>query len=158
MSIPPSVARRAYQAAQRGDDSAFFYVRRFINLQGGADEYVVVICRMTDGTARSPFSLTEVKLSFGVETPVLQLKQGGKMPPVKAEISYNGTGRLKGRWEVVLPGDELPEAVDLLSEASLPAEQARNPAPLHGTGPIQRFSAARRPDGPFRPRSCKIPH
>jgi hypothetical protein len=117
------VARRAYQAAQRGDDSAFFYVRRFINLQGGADEYVVVICRMTDGTARAPFSLTEVKLSFGVDTPVLQLQPGGKMPPVKAEISYNGTGRLKGRWEVALPGDEPPEAVDLLSEASLPAEQ-----------------------------------
>ncbi len=123
MSIPPSVARRAYQAAQRGEDSAFFYVRRFINALGGPDEYVVVICRMTDGTARSPFSLTEVKLSFATEAPVLQLPAGGKMPSVKAVISYNGTGRLKGRWEVVLPGDEPPEAADLLTEASLPAER-----------------------------------
>ena len=123
MSIPPSVARRAYQAAQRGDDSAFFYVRRFVSLLGKPDQYVVVICRMTDGTARSPFSLTEIRLSFGVETPVLQLMPGTKMPPIKAEISYNGTGRLKGRWEVVLPGDESPEAEDLLTEASLPAER-----------------------------------
>src|SRR5262249_6822237 len=32
MSIPPSVARRAYQAAQAGSVSSFFYVRHFINL------------------------------------------------------------------------------------------------------------------------------
>jgi len=123
MSIPPSVARRAYEAAQKGADSAFFYVRHFVNLLGGPDEYVVVTCRMTDGTARSPFSLTEVKLSFNVDTPVLQVMPGQSMPGVKAEISYNGTGRLKGRWEVVLPGDELPDAADLLTEASLPAER-----------------------------------
>jgi len=123
MSIPPSVARRAYQAAQRGEDSAFFYVRHFVNLLGGPDEYVVVICRMTDGTARSPFALTEVKLSFANDVPVLQLATGQALPAVKAEIAYNGTGRLKGRWEVVLPGDEPPGAEDLLPEASLPAER-----------------------------------
>src|SRR5262245_12763563 len=32
MSIPPSVARRAYQAAQAGSVSSFFYVCDFINL------------------------------------------------------------------------------------------------------------------------------
>ena len=31
MSIPPSVARRAYQSAADGDDSRFFYVRHFIS-------------------------------------------------------------------------------------------------------------------------------
>jgi hypothetical protein len=122
MSIPPSVARRAYQEAQRGGDSAFFYVRRFVSTIGRPDEYVVVTCRMTDGTARAPFSLTEVKLRFEIDTPVLQLAPGTKMPKVKADISYNGTGRLKGRWEVVAPGDESPSAQDLLTEASLPAE------------------------------------
>ncbi|MEW5975597.1 MAG: hypothetical protein AB1898_07305 [Acidobacteriota bacterium] len=123
MSIPPSVARRAFQAAQLGADSAFFYVRRFLNLRGGPDEYVVVTCRMTEGGARSPFALTEVKLSFAREVPVLFLRPGERLPSIKAEISYNGTGRLKGRWEVVLPGEELPEAVDLLTEASLPVER-----------------------------------
>ena len=35
MSIPPSVARRAYQAAVNGEDSRFFYVRRFVSTTGG---------------------------------------------------------------------------------------------------------------------------
>jgi hypothetical protein len=44
-------------------------------------------------------------------------------PPIKAEITYNGTGRLRGRWEVVLPGEQPPEDFDLLTEASLPIEE-----------------------------------
>jgi len=36
---------------------------------------------------------------------------------------YNGTGRLKGRWEVALPGEQPPEEQDLLTEATLPFEQ-----------------------------------
>lgn len=123
MSIPPSVARRAYQAAQSGAVGTFFYVRRFTNLQGGPDEFVVVTCRLTEGGARSPLALTDVKLSFAADTPILFDKPGEAMPTIKAEIAYNGTGRLKGRWEAVLPGDELPEARDLLTEATLPVEQ-----------------------------------
>jgi len=123
MSIPPSVSRRAYQAAQSGTVGSFFYVRRFISLQGGPDEFVAVTCRLTEGGARSPLALTEVKLSFAVEAPILFVKPGDRMPAIKAEIAYNGTGRLKGRWEAVLPGEELPEAKDLLTEATLPVEQ-----------------------------------
>jgi hypothetical protein len=122
MSIPPSVSRRAFQAARRGEDSAFFYVRRFVRLSGGPDEYVVVICRMTEGGARSPFALTDVKISFDLDAPVVFVRPGDRIPAIRAEIHYNGTGRLQGRWEVVLPGDELPEAKDLLTEASLPIE------------------------------------
>src|SRR5215510_4426986 len=44
-------------------------------------------------------------------------------PQIKAEITYTGAGRLKGRWEVVMPGEERPEPNDLLTEASLPIEQ-----------------------------------
>lgn len=36
---------------------------------------------------------------------------------------YTGTGRLKGRWELVRPGEELPNNRDLLSEAALPPEE-----------------------------------
>jgi hypothetical protein len=36
---------------------------------------------------------------------------------------YTGSGRLQGRWEVVLPGDNLPTDDDLVSEAALPAER-----------------------------------
>jgi hypothetical protein len=123
MSIPPSVARRAYQAAELGANSAFYYVRRFVRTSAGLDVYVVVTCRMAGGGARVPLALTDVRLAFGVETPVLFLEQGAGAPPLAAELTYNGTGRFKGRWEIVLPGEEPPEARDLLTEASLPLEE-----------------------------------
>jgi len=126
MSIPPSVSRRAYQAAQDGAVSSFFYVRRFINTAGGPDEFVPVTCRLSGGGARTPFALTDVKVSFNSRTAdsaVVQIEPGKKPPAIKAEISYNGTGRLRGRWEVVLPGEQPPDDFDLLTEASLPIEQ-----------------------------------
>lgn len=123
MSIPPSVALRAYQAAVRGADSRFFYVRHFVSTVGGPDQFVAVTCRLTGGGARTPFSLTDVKLSFDADTPVLLAKRGEPLPKIKAEITYTGTGRLKGRWEAVLPGEEAPSETDLLTEATLPIEQ-----------------------------------
>jgi hypothetical protein len=78
---------------------------------------------MSGGGARTPFALTDLKLSFGVDKAIVMVKSGERLPGVKAEIAYNGTGRLKGRWEVVVPGDELPAVSDLLTEASLPTEQ-----------------------------------
>ena len=123
MSIPPSVARRARQAAETGARSSFFYVRRFVSLSGGPDEYVAVTCRLAGGGARVPFSLTDVRLRFDTDEPVLFVKPGTPPPPVAADITFNGTGRLKGRWEVVVPGDELPEPRDLLTEATLPIEE-----------------------------------
>lgn len=123
MSIPPSVARRAYQAAEAGAISSFYYVRRFADPLGARpDEYVVVTCRMTGGGARTPFSLVDVRLAFDTEDPVLSVAHGKIPPRFSAKIAYNGTGRLRGRWEVVFPGEEPPSAVDLLTEATLPAE------------------------------------
>ncbi len=123
MSIPPSVARRAYQAAVDGAESRFFYVRRFVNTGGGPDEYVIVTCRLASGGARTPFALTDVKLLFEPDLPVVLIRPGTLPPKVKGNIGYNGTGRLKGRWEVVMPGEELPTDFDLLPEGSLPFEQ-----------------------------------
>jgi hypothetical protein len=123
MSIPPSVARRAYQAAVGGADSRFFYVRRFTNLIGGPDEYVNVTCRLTSGGARSPFALTDTQLVFEPDLPTVFIRPQTLTPKIKANIQYNGTGRLKGRWEVVSPGEELPTDFDLLPEGSLPIEQ-----------------------------------
>lgn len=126
MSIPPSVTRRAYQAAQAGAVSSFFYVRHFINLGEGPDEYVPVTCRLSGGGARSPFALTDVKVSFdteAAENAIVFVAPGRKPPAIKAQIMYNGTGRLRGRWEVVLPGEQPPEDFDLLTEATLPIEQ-----------------------------------
>jgi hypothetical protein len=123
MSIPPSVARRAYQAAERGQTSSFFYVRRFRSTAGGPDQYVAVTCRLAGGGARVPFSLTDVEVKFDVETPILFLRPGEAARPLFARVSFNGTGRLKGRWEVVYPGEELPAERDLLTEGTLPLEE-----------------------------------
>ena len=123
MSIPPSIARRAYASAAKGDESTFFYVRRFISAPGLPDEYIVVRCLLAGGGASVPLALTDVRLQFAQETPVLFVSPGSTPPPWRAEITFTGTGRLAGRWEVVRPGDELPDEFDRLTEASLPLEQ-----------------------------------
>jgi hypothetical protein len=132
VSVPPSVARRAYQAAARGEESQFFYVRRFISESGAPDQFVVVTMRLSGNGAGTPFSLTDVQLDFGAgkgprasgqEPLALFIEPGGKAPHIRADIKYTGTGRLRGRWEVVRPGDPYPEPRDLLPEASLPVEE-----------------------------------
>lgn len=124
MSIPPSVARRAFQDAQAGQNSAFFYVRRFSGGVGG-DKFVIVTCRMGSGGARVPLALLNVRVAFEGESasaPVLAISRGERPPRIAASIQYNGTGMLKGRWEVVMPGDIEPSEDDLLTEATLPVE------------------------------------
>ena len=63
-----------------------------------------------------------VRIEFDTQDPVLSLERGSIPPPVQAAITYNGTGRLVGRWEVVLPGEDPPTSDDLLTEATLPVE------------------------------------
>jgi hypothetical protein len=137
MSIPASVARRAFEDARSGSTSSFFYVRRFVSLTGGPDEFVVVTCRMAGGGVRVPLSLTDVQLSFEGK-PTVQFVQPGAAPPaITAEVTYTGTGRLRGRWEVVRPGQPVPEERDLLSEAALPIEER---------GTQQRYAEVQRLD------------
>lgn len=126
MAIPPSVVRRAYLAAVGGANAGFFYVRRFVSTNGQPDQFVNVTCRMTGGGARVPFALTNVELKTPKGEPVLFLKSGENLPEIIAEIQYNGTGRLKGRWEIVQPGEESPSDEDLLTEATLPIERRGN--------------------------------
>src|SRR5690606_14693876 len=94
MTIPASVSRRAFQAAQRGEPSDFFYVRRFTD--GVTDTYVTVTCRMAGGGARVPLALTEVRLSFATpegERPVYFLGRDEDLPRFGAHLRYNGGGR-----------------------------------------------------------------
>ncbi len=123
MTIPASVARRAYQAAQNRRSYEFFYVRRFDSTVGGPSEFVFVTCRLAGVGARVPLALLDVRLAFATRAPVLAVERAAVPPPLAAEIAYNGTGRLVGRWEVVLPGDEPPAGRDLLPEASLPPQE-----------------------------------
>lgn len=144
MSIPPSIVRTAYQAAQRGATSTFFYVRRFQSVNGGPDEYVAVTCRLTGGGARSPFSLTDVHVQYDGQDAVPFVSPGDAVPRVAARISYTGTGRLTGRWEIVLPGESPPSAHDLLTEASLPLDQRGTQRRFTQ---LERFSVFLPPDG-----------
>jgi hypothetical protein len=125
MTIPASVARRAFQDAQAGANSAFFYVRRFTGGTGG-DRFVIVTCRMAGGGARVPLALMHVRLVLsesGDAAAVLAVERGQPPPRFEARVQYNGTGTLRGRWEVVMPGDPEPTEEDLLTEATLPAER-----------------------------------
>ena len=144
MSIPASVVRAAYQAAVRGATSTFFYVRRFEGSPGAPDEYVAVTCRLTGGGARVPFSLTDVRLQFGGDDALPFIAPGESPPPITARITYTGTGRLVGRWEVVLPGEEPPAAHDLLTEGSLPPEERGSQRRFTQ---LDRFNVFLPPDG-----------
>jgi hypothetical protein len=145
MAIPASVARRAFQDAQAGANSAFLYVRRFTGPAG--ERFVIVTCRMAGGGARTPLSLTEVRLAFaidGVQPAVLTLGRGEAPPRAAARIRYNGNGVLRGRWELVQPGDPEPELDDLLTEATLPVEQR---AQQRRWALVERFERILPPNG-----------
>ncbi len=155
VSVPASVARKAYQAAAAGEGSEFYYVRRFVSASSDPDQFVAVTMRLSGNGAGVPFSLTDVQLGFGwtkgpaassSEPLVLFVEPGGKVPPIRAEIKYTGTGHLRGRWEVVRPGDPLPEPRDLLSEASLPIEERGTQARFTQLG---RFNVFLPPGGRF---------
>lgn len=157
MSIPVSVTRRAYQEAANGAPAAFFYVRRFQSLTGGPDVYVAVTCRMTGGGATTPLSLVDVTIVPESDAPILVLQPDVPAPSWFADIKYTGTGTLMGRWEVVLPGEELPAEEDLLAEAALPLE-------LRGTQrrwmQLERFSVFLPPTGRIRlpgPDPARLP-
>lgn len=147
MTIPVSVARRALEDARRGNPSDFFYVRRFSN--GISDTYVTVTCRMAGGGARVPLALTEVHVAFDVpdgDRPVHFLARDSKLPPFGATLKFNGSGRLKGRWELMRPGDIEPTIEDLLTEATLPVELR---AQQQRYSLIDRFDVVLTPTGEF---------
>lgn len=131
MTIPFSVTRRAVIQARTGAKSDFFYIRRFVpaagvNLGFGVNTPVIVVitCRLTAGTARTPLSLTRIVL-FGEEPNqdrVLQIRvnqKNHKTGIVKADIRYTGTGILSGWWEVRRPSDPPLRDIDLFAAGSL---------------------------------------
>lgn len=120
MTIPASVSRRAYQRAEGGDSGTFFYVRRFQSTAGGPDEFVPVTCRLVGQASRVPLALLDVRFSFGNEQNVGTVEVGGTLPRPRVVLTFNGSGQLRGRWEIVIPGEDTPSTRDLLTEATLP--------------------------------------
>jgi len=135
MTIPISVVRRAVVEARQGQNSDFFYVRRFdpvgaANLGAGAGVPVLVVitCRLSGGTARTPLSITKVVL-FGVDRDedeptdkILKIRldaENFKTGRVYANINTTGMGSLSGWWEVRTPSDPKIRKIDRYTEASL---------------------------------------
>ncbi len=127
MSVPASVAQRAHEAAMAGESPRFYFVRRFVaramTKAPGAEQYVVVALLLDGSGANAPFALTNVRLRVDPDVPVLFVKRGATPSPMTAELAYTGSGRLRGRWEVVMPGEARPTARDLMTEASLPTTE-----------------------------------
>jgi hypothetical protein len=115
--IPSSVTR----TAQSLGAATFYFVRRF-DPQG----FAVVEIRATGAIMNAPIALNDVRLAFDTSQgpqPLVFVARGAALPPVTATLFYTGSGVLRGRWELVLPGDVAPTERDLLPEASLPRSE-----------------------------------
>lgn len=115
--IPSSVTR----TAQNLGAATFYFVRRF-DPQG----FAVVEIRATGAIMNAPIALNDVRLAFDTSQgpqPLVFVARGAALPPVTATLFYTGSGVLRGRWELVLPGDVAPTERDLLPEASLPRSE-----------------------------------
>lgn len=58
----------------------------------------------------------EIRLQFldnGGHQSIGFFERGQVMPPVQAQIRYQGRGMLRARWEVIEPGDLQPDPIDL---------------------------------------------
>lgn len=122
--IPPSVARSAAAQARAGGAPYFYFVREFQT--GFGPLYRIIRIRLTGNSALVPLTLNDVRLAFSPDSnpqPIGFVKKNQAAPSWGATIQYSGTGVLRGRWEVVEPGDPEPQARELLTEASVPATE-----------------------------------
>lgn len=147
MTIPQNVIRRAYQKAARGSGSSFYYVRRFSSRTGAPDEYIAIVCQLSGRGSETTLALTDVRLRFSTEKNVLSTPVGQPPPPLHADLIYTGSGQLIGRWEIVVPGDELPTAEDLVPEGSLPIEER---SAQRRYTQLSRFNVHLPPTGTYR--------
>ena len=120
--VPESIARQATQRARGSSGSGIFYfVRRF-----ASGKYAVIRLRLIGDSPSAALVFTDVRLAFNQNAGSQSIgffKRGQAMPPLSATLRYRGAGLIRARWEVVLPGDEPPSALDLTSEASLSPQQ-----------------------------------
>ena len=101
-----------------GAEPVFYLVRRF-----APEVYTVVALRLAGNLANQPLGITDIRVAFvkgAGELPLAFVKRNEPPPQIGALLYYTGAGILRGRWEVVLPGDVEPTAEDLVPEASLP--------------------------------------
>ena len=122
--IPPSVARQAAAQARAGGTPYFYFVREFQT--GFGPLYRIIRVRLTGNSALVPLTLNDVRLAFSPDSnpqTIGFVKRGQTAPSWAATVYYSGTGVLRGRWELVEPGDPEPQARELLTEASIPVTE-----------------------------------
>ena len=122
--VPPSITRLASAQARAGGHPFFYFVREFQTNTGSV--YRIIRIRLMGNSALLPLTFTDVRLAFNPDTQAQTIGffERGQVPAsLGATIYYNGTGLLRGRWEVVEPGDPEPQNLELLTEASIPVVQ-----------------------------------
>jgi hypothetical protein len=124
LPVPTAVAAQAAQRAQASGNSLFYFVRQF-----SSGRFAVVQLRLSNTAVNASVSFNEIRLGFKDGNAIQNIgffKRGQILPPVIANIRYQGAGMLRARWEVVQPGDMPLNNLDLTSEASLtPLERAQ---------------------------------
>lgn len=119
IAIPGPVARAVYlRARESGGSPVFYFVRQFT-----PTVFAVVQLTLAGNMANQPLAMTDVRLAFrkgNAELPLTFVRRNETPPQLDATLYYTGSGMLRGRWEVVAPGDVEPAAEDLVPEASLP--------------------------------------
>lgn len=140
VQIPPSVTQLAYQHARQSGHTEFYFVRQF-----ASGSYAVQRLRLAGQAANQPLTLTRVELAFresGGRSSVAFVERDGRPSPWAAYIDYQGSGMLRGRWEVVQPADPEPSSLDLTPEAELTLEQRIQQKRYTMLGRFERMATA----------------
>jgi hypothetical protein len=119
LPVPSGVAALATQRALATGNSVFYFVRQF-----SSGKFAVVQLRLNATAVNAGISLNELRLGFKDGSAIQNIgffKRGQILPPVIANVRYQGAGMLRARWEVVQPGDTPLNNLDLAPEASLTA-------------------------------------
>jgi uncharacterized MAPEG superfamily protein len=135
LTVPTGVAQLAQLQAMRpaavgangtavAPSSLLYFVRQF-----SSGVYALQRLRLAGRSADAALAVTRVELAFradgGRQTHAL-VQRDGAVPPLSAWVDTQGVGTLRGRWEVAVPGDAEPTALDLSSEAGQsPIERIR---------------------------------
>ncbi len=124
INVPAAVSLYMYQRLRPTASSVFYFIRQFVGTTPSV--YIAIPLRISGAPSQTPLSLNRVELTFtsgGGRQPMRVVQRDAPVGPLSATVDYQGTGVLKGRWEVVQPGDPEPTDLDLTAEASLNPQQ-----------------------------------
>lgn len=130
LTVPGDVSLYMYQRLRPLGQTTFYVIRRFSGLPAaggvaGAGTFIAVPLRLSGAASQMPLTFNKVELTFqhnGGRLPMRVVTRDTSVGPLEATVDYQGTGLLKGRWEVVQPGDPEPTRLDLMTQASLDPE------------------------------------